>query len=109
MDFSTFMGFVFWWFVALFACIAIAPICAAHHNKKERDRKLRLMEKYPHMAREIYRSIEEQEAAYRRSMQEFGDGISNAVTPKDRQAQRQLKRGPGILRTGLSIAKRLMK
>ena len=58
--------------IALLAFGTIAtPILAHSTNKKERERKLQLLKEHPELAKEIWQSIEEQEAQHKINDEKF--------------------------------------
>lgn len=63
------MGGLFWFLVCM------APAIASSAHKKEKARKLAMMKEYPHLAKEIWQSIEEQEARFQANMKSFGDAF----------------------------------
>ncbi len=97
---STFWGL----FTLFFGAIAFGQIARIIWHVRERNRKFEMMRAYPHLSREIYQSIEEQDARMRQESQKFCDGINNAFTPKPKP-----KAGGGMLKLGLGIARRLVK
>jgi molecular chaperone GrpE (heat shock protein) len=83
-------------------------------HQKEKERKLAMLKEYPHLAKEIWQSIEDQDARYHADFKNLGDAFKKAgedfqraVTPAPRKPSP--RHGAAIVRTGLSIANKLIK
>jgi hypothetical protein len=80
--------------------ILTAQVAALVMHHKERRRKLEMMKEYPHLSKEIWQSIEEQDARFEQSNRDFADAFKRKPKPKP---------GRGILKLGLGIARRFVK
>jgi hypothetical protein len=86
-------------FVVLGAGIILtAQVAALVMHGKEKRRKLEMMKEYPHLSKEIWQSIEEQDARFEQSNRDFANAFKRKPKPKS-----------GMYKLGLCIARRLMK
>ncbi len=90
------LGFV----VLCTGVILTAQVAALTMHHKERRRKLKMMKEYPHLSKEIWQSIEEQDARFEQSNRDFANAFKSKPKPKA---------GGGMLKLGLGIARRLVK
>jgi hypothetical protein len=103
------------WFVLLGIGVAVTPMLAHKSNKKEKERKLALMRANPHLAREIWQSIEDQDAHHRAQMDAYGNGIGTAFEKAGASVQKATARrtnshrAGAIVRMGIGMAKKLAK
>ena len=112
------MALIFWgfvgWLMLLLLAAGAAPILAHSANRKEKERKLAMMREYPHLAGDILKSIEEQEARHQASMKDYSDGLGDAMTRARGDFHKAVtpkkpRHGAAIVRIGLGIARRLIK
>lgn len=82
--FAPFFWLFFGWIGLVFSGLIIVPILNHSSHKRERDRKLAMMKQFPHLAGEILKSMEVQDADYRKRTQNFSNGIASAFDGKKR-------------------------
>jgi hypothetical protein len=111
------MAILFLWFIACVILVGVGvtmgPIMADKANKKEKKRKLALMRAYPHLAREIWQSIEGQDAHHRAKMDAYHNGIGTAFEKAGASVQKaqmaNSRRARAIVRMGFGVAKKFAK
>ena len=116
------LAFIFWWCVGslMLLCLAVglAPVMASRANEKEKRRKLLLLRAYPQLAKEIWQSIEEQDARHNANMKNLGETVGKAFEKAGNDIQRAVTPAPkksnskaagAAVRTALLIARRIAK
>jgi hypothetical protein len=77
-------------FALLFFGVGLGQVAAAQKHEKDKKEKLALMEKYPHLAGDILKSIETQEDRYKQQCDKFQATMSDAFRlNKKREVKRK--------------------
>ena len=76
-------------FLFIMMAMLLGKIAEVIWHFKERNRKLRMLKDYPHLAREIFQSVEDQDARMAQANQNF----ANSLKPGNFRR----KKGPGLL------------
>ena len=92
--------------VMLLTVLVIGPFFMGQEHRKRRAEKLALMKEYPHLAAQIYESIEAQDAQFRVKSDRYLDDLGRAFTPIKKQKPNS---SGAALKTAMSVAKRLLK
>ena len=100
------MGLFLFVLVIALTVLVIGPYFMGVEHRKQKAEKLAMMREFPHMAPEIYKSIEQQEALFREDREKYNADLGRVFSRPKKQPSEVTKTG---MRAALSIAKKLMK